>query len=102
GYDSVGNQVLSLDELQNPTYFEFDRLNRLSAVKDAAFAKTYFGYDERSSQVLRIDADGRATYMAYDAARRLGRRYFRNPVSGEATDSPSYFVYDTLNLKIVD
>lgn len=103
GYDQASNQVVAVDEVGNPNYFTYDGLNRLSKSKDGAFNSTYFGFDSRSSTVLRLDPDGRSTYMTYDTARRLSRQYFKNPVAGEATDSPIYYVYNQASdLTIVD
>jgi YD repeat-containing protein len=92
GFDVVGNQVLALDELLNPTYMTYDGLNRTTHVKDALGGITYTGYDSRSSVVRRRDADGRETYLAYDVARRLERQWFSVPTG--TADAPIYYGYD--------
>ena len=60
-----------IDPLQRTTTYQYDALNRLISVTDAAKATTTYGYDNNGNRTSIKDQLGNVTTMVYDAKNRL-------------------------------
>jgi RHS repeat-associated protein len=89
-YDAFKNRIGSADPRGNKTYFIYDSMDLLVAVRDAAANRTYFGYDSHNNRMLTRDARANQTYFWYDGIDRLFR-------TKDGVGNQTYFGYDLSN-----
>lgn len=78
-FDSLGRRVTSIDQNGVATSYEYNELDRLTAVVQPldvpieTVLRTVYGYDERGNFTTQTDANGNTTQYQYDLlSRRIG------------------------------
>lgn len=87
-YDAVGNRLAMVDANGHRRRYQYDALDRLTAVIDPLGNITRFGYDPLGSRTDLTDADGDTIRYDYDALGRL------LAVNYPAPDVDVSFAYD--------
>ena len=70
-YDEVGNLLSTTDAERHTTAYEYDTLNRRTAMVDGRGGRSTMAYDSLGNLVESADALNQATRYEYDAANRL-------------------------------
>ncbi len=117
--DAFGRTVLVLEKNQGQTYttnYEYDLLNRLTKVKDAATPQNVttinydwlgrktsmidpdmgnwgYGYDNAGNLTRQTDAKGQTTCFYYDALNRLKGKNYRNDTACPADPGSNYTMW---------
>jgi YD repeat-containing protein len=70
-YDVLGNAVYAVDEMGDTTQYAYDRLSRVTAVKNALNQTSTVAYDSNGNKVSEADWLGNTTVRRYDILDRL-------------------------------
>lgn len=87
-YDYRGNVTRQKNQLNEYTWFQWDKANRLIAITNAALRGASFAYDEAGNLVTTVDYDGNTNTYGYTP---MGRLAAATNALGEATR----YEYDT-------
>jgi len=106
GYDSYGNKLRDVSPRYVEagsfgaftTYYEYDKCDRQSLMKDPLGGTTYFGYTLRGDMAKQVDAVGTTTYFSYNGLRLMNAK-----VVAGASGTPlqtEYYGYDIYKNKV--
>jgi RHS repeat-associated protein len=69
-YDRFGNAIAKTDQAGHTTRYEYDALDRLTAVVDAKLKRTEYGYDELGNLITQKDANDHVTRYKYNGVKQ--------------------------------
>ena len=102
-YNGIGNSLATTDPTGKTTTYEYDALNRMTAVIDPLQHRTSYSYNGNGNRVALIDANNTVTRYEYDDLSRLAaviENYRQGINPNQETNVRTEYTYDAIGNRL--